>query len=115
MLRSIALSLSFVLVAACGGSEKPSESTTPTNETAQTAEPAPTDQTTPCETPAEGPMSSDQCTCQGGQVRGDIGDGKIKCEAGESELGRVATGIEGGVCCAPAEQAAPAAPAPTTP
>lgn len=52
-------------------------------------------------------MSPDQCTCLGGEVRGDIGDGQIKCGDAEKELGRVATGIEGGVCCAAADAPAP--------
>jgi len=45
-------------------------------------------------------MKPDECTAQGGQVRGDIGDGKVKCADGERDLGRVAQGIEGAVCCA---------------
>ena len=45
-------------------------------------------------------ITPEECTKLGGQVRGDIGDGQIKCAEGERELGRVATGIEGGVCCA---------------
>ena len=51
-------------------------------------------------------MAPEACTAQGGQVRGDIGDGKIACSAGETELGRVKQGIEGAICCA-----APAVPA----
>jgi len=51
-------------------------------------------------TPAE-VLTPEQCTAQGGQVRGDIGDGQIACAAGERELGRVRIGVEGGVCCAP--------------
>jgi hypothetical protein len=47
-------------------------------------------------------MEPDQCTAQGGQVRGDIGDGKIACAEGERELGRVRQGIEGAICCAAA-------------
>jgi hypothetical protein len=47
-------------------------------------------------------MEPGDCTAQGGEVRGDIGDGKIACAAGERELGRVNQGIEGAICCAPA-------------
>jgi hypothetical protein len=42
-----------------------------------------------------------QCTQKGGEVRGDIGDGRIACARGERDLGRVSFGIEGGRCCAP--------------
>jgi hypothetical protein len=46
-------------------------------------------------------LSPDQCVQQGGEVRGDIGDGQIRCGAGERELGRVPVGIEGSICCVP--------------
>ncbi|MEJ7598204.1 MAG: hypothetical protein WKG01_09870 [Kofleriaceae bacterium] len=75
--------LLFVLAACSSGKPQPAAVT-----------PAPT---TPTQT-AE-PMTPEQCTTQGGEVRGDIGDGKIACADGEKELGRVTTGIEGGVCC----------------
>ena len=81
----IAIALS---VAACGGSKQPAPS-----------EPAPAPAPTPTETAA---MSPDECTNQGGQVKGDIGDGKVACAEGERDLGRVNQGIEGAVCCAPA-------------
>jgi hypothetical protein len=32
-------------------------------------------------------------------VRGDIGDGKIACVEGETELARIEGGVEGSVCC----------------
>lgn len=58
------------------------------------------------ETPAAGgecaehaAASPEHCECQGGFVRGDIGDGKVKCEDDETDLGRVNQGIEGAVCC----------------
>ena len=58
--------------------------------------------TTPAPTPTEvAPMKPEECTAQGGQVKGDIGDGNVKCGDGERDLGRVAQGIEGAVCCAP--------------
>jgi hypothetical protein len=47
-------------------------------------------------------LTVDECESAGGQVRGDIGDGQIACQAGETDLGRVSYGIEGGVCCEPA-------------
>ncbi len=50
---------------------------------------------------ASGPMSAEECAAQGGQVKGDIGDGKVACDEGQRDLGRVNQGIEGAVCCAP--------------
>lgn len=100
MLRSLSLAL-LLIAGACGGSDKPTATTPPTSE-------APVDQTAtdqgepaPCEAPTDGPMTPDQCTCQGGTVHGDPGDGSARCDVTEQELGKVATGIEGGVCCAP--------------
>ncbi len=81
------LSLVFVVVAACGGkSSEPAPIVSP--------QPRPAAETSSA-------ISPEQCVAKGGQVRGDIGDGKIACAAGERDLGRVSTGIEGGVCCAP--------------
>jgi hypothetical protein len=78
--------IAFVLtIAACGGSKQPASPPTPP--------PSPSE-------PAAA-MSPDECTAKGGQVRGDIGDGKVACAAGETDLGRVNQGIEGAVCCAP--------------
>lgn len=96
MITRIAVALSFVIVAACGGDKSTTASTTPESSTPPAAEPA---------TPAM--LTPEECSAQGGQVRGDIGDGKIACAAGERDLGRVKTGIEGGVCCAPGSPASP--------
>ncbi|MBA3541377.1 MAG: hypothetical protein H0T79_17325 [Deltaproteobacteria bacterium] len=68
-------------LAACGGKQQPTSQAAPSP-----SEPA-------------APMTPDACTAQGGQVRGDIGDGKIACAEGERELGRVSQGIEGAICC----------------
>lgn len=46
-------------------------------------------------------MAPEECTAKGGQVKGDIGDGKVACDEGHRDLGRVNQGIEGAVCCAP--------------
>ena len=54
----------------------------------------------------DAPLTQEQCSCLGGQVRGDIGDGQVRCQDGERELGRVRVGIEGGVCCVSATSAA---------
>jgi hypothetical protein len=40
-----------------------------------------------------------ECEAAGGLVRTDIGDGSTRCEADEEQIGRVAIGREGGVCC----------------
>lgn len=84
---------SLVLATAACGS-KPAAQTAPapppTTEAAPSPAPSPTD-----------PLTPEQCAAQGGQVRGDIGDGQVACAPGERELGRVRIGIEGGVCCAP--------------
>lgn len=79
------LSIAIALFAAACGGKQPTTSEPPSP-------------TTPAET---APMSPEACTAQGGQVRGDIGDGQIKCGDGERDLGRVNQGIEGAVCCAP--------------
>lgn len=54
-----------------------------------------------CTPPEPGqPMTSDQCTCLGGRVNASIGGGEQEhCTAGETELGTVRIGIEGGWCC----------------
>lgn len=48
---------------------------------------------------ASAPQSPEHCECLGGYVKGDIGDGKVACTDGETELERVQQGIEGAVCC----------------
>jgi hypothetical protein len=75
--------IAFALFA-CGGNKQPAPS-----------EPAPQQST-----PEPAAMSPEECTAQGGQVKGDIGDGKVACDAGQRELGRVNQGIEGAICCA---------------
>ena len=90
----------LILFAACGGKGS--------NEGAQSPTEAPA--AAPGEPSAAQPMTREDCEKQGGRVAGDIGDGKIQCNEGEKELGRVTLGIEGGVCCAPSGGgAAPAA------
>jgi hypothetical protein len=90
--------IAFALfAAACGGKKQ-----SPTETTPAASEP-------PTQTAA---MAPEECTAKGGQVKGDIGDGKVACAEGEQDLGRVNQGIEGAVCCAPA---ATTPPATTTP
>ena len=43
--------------------------------------------------------TASHCECLGGYVRGGIGDGKIACPQGETELERLQQGSEGAVCC----------------
>ena len=84
------LLIAFALLAAsCGGSKQPP------------SEPAPAPSPVPSG-PDPAAMSPEECTAQGGQVKGDIGDGKVACDAGQRDLGRVNQGIEGAVCCAAA-------------
>lgn len=73
----------LLAVAACGGSK-----------------PAPTSSPPPSPSEPAAVMMPDECTAKGGQVRGDIGDGKVACAEGERDLGRVNQGIEGAICCA---------------
>lgn len=92
------LFVSIIAVAACGGS-KP----------ASTPEPAPT--TTGHEQGSAASMTAQECTDQGGEVVGDIGDGAVhrpdyKCaKSGEPPIGHIAAepgkpaAIEGAVCC----------------
>ena len=75
------------------GSKKPSSETMP-------AQTAPADGTGSAT--MRGTISAEECAAQGGQVKGDIGDGKVACDEGQRDLGRVNQGIEGAVCCAPA-------------
>ncbi|HEY5925965.1 MAG TPA: hypothetical protein VIV11_29960 [Kofleriaceae bacterium] len=86
--------IAFALtIAACGGKKEPPPS--------EPAAPA---------TPSSTPMTPEECVAKGGQVKGDIGDGKVACAEGERDLGRVNQGIEGAVCCASAAAAGSAAP-----
>jgi hypothetical protein len=75
------------LIAACGGKRQPSTDDQPPPPTAPTPNAQPV-------------MTPEECTAKGGQVKGDIGDGKVACDPGQRELGRVNQGIEGAVCCA---------------
>ncbi len=76
-----------LLATACGGTKQP-----PANAPGSTA---PTEPTQPAAA-----MAPDECVAKGGQVKGDIGDGKVACNEGDRDLGRVNQGIEGAVCCA---------------
>jgi hypothetical protein len=86
----IAFALALAL-AACGGKKQP-----------EPAEPLPA----PAEPTPGAAMTPDECNARGGIVKGDIGDGQVRCDDGQEELGRVDQGIEGAVCCA-APAAAP--------
>jgi hypothetical protein len=100
---------SLFLIAACGGTGPQRQAEKSEDPPPPVEDPTAPDQATNCGVSAEPDvaLSPEQCTCLGGEVRGDIGDGQIKCNEGERELGRVATGIEGGVCCAAGDATAP--------
>jgi hypothetical protein len=78
-------------LAGCGGSRS-SDGETPKTETAPEATPPGSSE----------PITQEACQAQGGRIAGDIGDGKVKCNEGEKEVGRVQLGIEGSLCCVPA-------------
>lgn len=57
-------------------------------------------------------LSAEQCRSQSGEVLTDPGDGSLHtrgCPEGRTRLGSVRVGVEGGLCCALASAAAPAA------
>jgi len=51
-------------------------------------------------------LTTEQCSCLGGSVRTDPGNGSVQCDEGATQLGRVKVGIEGGICCAAPANAA---------
>jgi putative hemolysin len=86
------IALAFALsIAACSSPAKPVAQPDPTT----TEPPPPAD---PSQT-GNAALTPDECTAKGGTVKGDIGDGQVACAEGETELGKVATGVEGGLCC----------------
>ncbi|HUQ04697.1 MAG TPA: hypothetical protein VM261_19485 [Kofleriaceae bacterium] len=94
------LLLIVILVAACGGKNKPA----PAPEPAPTSGPAGTDSgAAGCGDAA--PSTAEECECHGWLVVGDIGDGQVKCPDDTREVSRIAYGIEGGVCCDPGKAA----------
>ena len=113
MKRLIPISMFFGLMLSfgCGSSsvdaeEAPQENTEENSEE-NTEEPTgelPGD--LPAQEWAERPMwSPEQCTESGGEVIGDIGDGRIhrpeyRCADGREPTAQVSSGTEGAVCCA---------------
>lgn len=99
LIAILGLSSLLALQIACGGSTPPAEG--PTDGATETpADPAgtPADPSaTACSEHA--PNSPEHCECLGGYVKGDIGDGKVACTDGDTELERTNQGIEGSVCC----------------
>ncbi len=82
-MRKLALGLAL-FVTACGGAQQPAPEAPPAA--------------------GGGAMSPEDCEAKGGYVKGDIGDGKVACAEDETQLGRVAQGIEGAVCCVAPKQ-----------
>lgn len=93
---SLLLSLSLVL-AACGGSDKPDPTTPSPDPTTEEPSGEPTGEPTM--------MTNEECTAAGGTVVGDIGDGSVQCAAGMSEIGNVSGGIEEQLCCKTPDEA----------
>jgi hypothetical protein len=52
-------------------------------------------------------MTQEQCTCLGGRVNLSRGGEQEHCERGETEIGNVRFGIEGGWCCKASPEASP--------
>jgi hypothetical protein len=115
-MRSLLIVLSLLVFIACSddrgagtvnapSSDKPDQSAPQPG-----AQPAPQPGEQPGAQPAEpvqqapepavppGTMSREECTAAGGTFRPSLG-GQVECEPGETKLGEVAFGIEGGVCC----------------
>jgi predicted small lipoprotein YifL len=83
-----------VIVFALAGCGSPSPSEPPPDQTAGEED----------ETSERASMTAEECTAQGGDVVGDIGDGAVHrpdylCPSGEPPIGTVPLGIEGSVCC----------------
>jgi len=90
-----ALLLVLVLASGCGRGSGP----TNPNPTPPTGS-EPPGGSAACGAPPMGQaMTPDQCTCLGGRVNPSRGGEQEHCAGGESELGTVRLGIEGGWCC----------------
>ena len=101
----LGLSSLLALQIACGGSTPPAEG--PTDGATETpADPAPADGVSAGDTDCKqhAANSPEHCECLGGYVKGDIGDGKVACTDGDTEIERTNSGIEGAVCCQKAAQ-----------
>jgi len=106
MIRASLVGFAVLVLAALGpGCKKSGQAPPPV---AAGAESAPSGGTSPgsppgspaCPQPEAGqPMTSDQCTCLGGRVNASRGGEQEHCTPGETELGTVRLGIEGGWCC----------------
>ncbi len=97
--------LLLVLVACSSSSSPPPRE--PESRTERTAPPTTAD-AAPCKPETvderllrgDSPMTKEECECAGGRVNPSIGGGaQAHCAAGETELGPVRLGIEGGWCC----------------
>jgi hypothetical protein len=86
---------SLLLAAACGGKKPVAEKLPSPHVECQLDGPNGT------------PATAQQCTCAGMMPVGDIGNGSVACPEGAIEVSKISFGIEGGVCCAKGEPAAP--------
>src|SRR5688572_22069945 len=85
MQRIIASTLLAIALCACGNKSAPPSEPEPA--------PAPTTASEPGT--AATPTTAEECTAAGHTVVGDIGDGKVKCPDGTTEISRISYGIEG--------------------
>jgi len=102
LLGGLAVASVLVAGAACGSKKAPS-TTPPDNSGTPSA-------TNDCGVAEGAAMTTDQCGCLGGSVRTDPGDGSVRCDDGQTNLGRVSMGIEGALCCAAPSNAAQGTP-----
>lgn len=99
---SVVLTLALLGLGVSACSKTPAETAPDTTVVSGSESPAPSE-SGDCELRSP-PTTPEECTCAGGVIHGDIGDGKVACAPDETELGRIQQGIEGAVCCRPAAQ-----------
>ena len=85
----------LVVVALAIGCSSPTQAPPQTPQTPQTPPGSPA-----CRSPdSREPLTPEECTCLGGRVNLSRGGEQEHCASGETELGAIRFGIEGGWCC----------------